>query len=168
MVAESLAAISGVVSQIQTIKDALGAAIKARDVAVFDEKAVELNAKIIAAQELALAAQAAQAALVERERALEEKIAELEAWNAEKERYKLDEIIPGAFAYALKEGMSDAEPMHYICAHCYQDKRAFILQKVAYSHGRAEAMVCPHCDTHLYIHGHPQPEHFGVRSKRRS
>ena len=39
---ETLGAIGGVISQIQSIKDAVSSAMEARDAAVFSEKAVEL------------------------------------------------------------------------------------------------------------------------------
>lgn len=58
--------------------------------------AIELQEKILAAQEV-------QSALIERVRNLEAQTANLEAWEAEKARYELNEVAPKKYAYAAKE-----------------------------------------------------------------
>ena len=67
----------------------------------------ELQAQILAAQESALLSQEREAALAEGIRNLEEKVAELEAWDAEKERYELTDFGGETFAYLLKPASGD-------------------------------------------------------------
>ena len=66
----------------------------------------------------------------EKVRELEATIAEYDNWEAEKDRYELYQIKPsGGFAYRLrKECVQDAEPNHYICPNCYENRRKSILQ----------------------------------------
>ena len=99
-----------------------------RDDALLKEQAADLVAKIVAAQRSTLAALEEQAALMQRNDALEKELAELKAWNAEKERYELREITPGFLAYALKKNAEGTEPEHQLCPTCYQGGRKAILQ----------------------------------------
>ena len=48
---------------------------------------------------------------------LKQKLAQLEAWNTEKNRYKKVEVAQGAIAYALKEGMESGEPLRATNQH---------------------------------------------------
>jgi hypothetical protein len=63
------------------------------------------------------------------ELAIEKQVAELEGWNAVKEKYTLTEVRPGAFGYAPKESDRMLEPSHYLCANCYQERHKSIFQK---------------------------------------
>jgi hypothetical protein len=49
-------------------------------------------------------------------------IARFEAWEAEKQRYVLEDVGPGVFAYVYKESASGSEPMHWLCTKL---KRSF-------------------------------------------
>jgi hypothetical protein len=60
---------------------------------------------------------AAQSALLDRVRHLEEEKAKLEAWEAEKQRYELANPERGFYAYILKPGMENGEPMTW---HLYK------------------------------------------------
>ena len=99
------------------------------DVAAHDRAVIELQKEI-------LAAQAAQFALVDRVRDLEEKVARFEAWEAEKQRYKLTDFGAGTFAYLLKPEAANGEPSHRLCAHCYNDGHKSVLQFSARSQGQ--------------------------------
>ena len=68
---------------------------------------------------LALAANADQAAMAEEIRALKNRLVQIEAWQAEKQRYKLVALEPGVFVYALQQEFSAGEPPHWICVRCY-------------------------------------------------
>lgn len=86
------------------------------------------NAVSIELQEKVLAAHAQQSTLIERVHELESRVAELEAWEGEKQQYELQRLPAGTFARAKKAGVSDSEPPHYICPNCYEDKKKLILQ----------------------------------------
>jgi hypothetical protein len=99
------------------------------DTAAINAKSFELQREILSAQSSALAAQVAQSALLNRVGELEKELAELKAWDAEKEKYELTELGRGTFAYASKRQTGAPEPKHSLCPNCYQDGRKSILQR---------------------------------------
>ncbi len=116
-----IGSIAGGIASLKAAKDIAESLIGLRDTAKFQAAVVELQSKI-------LSAQSDQFALLERVRELEKKMAELEAWEAEKQRYALTDYGAGTFAYALKEEARKGEPPHRICAACYQNGHKSILQ----------------------------------------
>ncbi len=109
------------------------------------------NAAVIELQEHILTAQEQQSALVEEIRDLKTRMAELEAWDAEKQRYKLHDFGGETFAYILKEEESNGEPMHRICAPCYQKGHKSILQFRAQNAWRQDKYACPACKTDFLL-----------------
>lgn len=96
-----------------------------------------------------LASQEKQAALAERVRELENQIAEIEDWKSQIQRYALFQFPTGALAYALKEGMENGEPIHYLCTACVDKKKKTTLQP----HGRF--LHCPECKTDIATQSAP-------------
>jgi hypothetical protein len=70
----------------------------------------------------------------------------LEAWDAEKQRYALTELSRGAFAYLVKPEARGTEPLHCLCAACYQNGKKAILQFLIDQFGTAH-FTCPACRT---------------------
>ena len=58
----------------------------------FQDKIIELQRIIVAAQQDTFAAQSTQAELLERVRELEKQVAQFETWETEKQRYKLNDF----------------------------------------------------------------------------
>lgn len=144
-----IATISGAISSLQAAGDIAKSMIGLRDAAAIQGKVIELQSVILAAQTSALSAQAEQSALLERIRRLEKEVADVKAWDTEKQRYELKEIVSGNFAYALKEGASPSEPAHKICAKCYQHGKKSILQKLI--KGLLEYLHCHDCGAEIFI-----------------
>lgn len=140
-------AIASAIGSIQSARDIAKTAIGLRDAAVLQAKVSELTDAILAAQASALDAQSEQFALVQRVRDLEEKLVELETWEAEKQRYQLQDFGGGTFAYLLKEDMSGGEPPHRICAACYQKRHKSILQSDGQNYSGQDLYDCPECGT---------------------
>ena len=61
---------------------------------------------------------------------LEKKLVEQENWDKDRARYHLARVGGGwnAFVYALKERKPAIEPAHWLCAHCYEEKKKSIFQ----------------------------------------
>jgi hypothetical protein len=113
-----------VLAGLSAFKSALDIAKGLKDLS----DATARNAAVIELQEKILTAQAAQANLVERVRELEAEVASLKAWDADKERYELKEVAPGAVACLVKESMRGTEPAHWLCAQCYANGKKGFLQ----------------------------------------
>ncbi|MDP3800892.1 hypothetical protein [Brevundimonas sp.] len=97
-------------------------------------------------QGLLLEAQEAQSALASQKRELEERIRQFETWEGEKERYQLQQIGRGTFAYTLKAEAQGSEPPHMICPTCYEHGRKSILQAGEIFSGQ-RSHGCPVCQT---------------------
>jgi len=91
-------------------------------------KVIELNHRIIEAQQLVFATQTTQSELVSEVSDLKGQIARMKNWETEKQRYKLAAPFPGCMVYALQKAMSGGETAHYLCTACYQKGQPSILQ----------------------------------------
>lgn len=149
-----MAMISGAMSALKTAGDLTKLIIASHDASVMREKAIELQAQIFTAQQNALTAQSDQFALLERVRELKKHIADLEAWDTEKQRYEMKRLSSGSIAYSLKADASGSEPPHYICAACYQHGKKFILQKMqqniaSLQLAKPPMLRCPECKSEI-------------------
>ena len=131
------------------------------------DDATRRNAAVIELQEKILTAQSEQASLIDTVGQLKSRVAELEAWNADKQRYVLSDFGSGLLAYSLKDSMSNGEPPHHLCAQCYSDNVKSILQTETRFPGRCHVMAWHRCGSDLYLSGAPDPEHSKNRSRSR-
>jgi len=130
--------------------DLLQGAIRARDDAKIQAATLELREKLFAMSDIAMAYVERNAALVSRNAQLEltsaeqaRAIAKLEDKAAERARYALHEIRPGAFVYAfVPTAGADARPAHYLCQPCYDRGIRAVLRHVAPGKGYSERWVC--------------------------
>ncbi len=113
-----MSAIATALSSFKAAKDIAESMIGLRDAAAFQSKLIEFQSKIIDANNASFAAQDERASLLERIRDLEKQVADFKAWEAEKQKYELKEVWPGATTYVLKEDAKGAEPIHWLCANC--------------------------------------------------
>ncbi len=121
------------------------------DAAVRNAAVIELQGKILTAQEQ-------QMALVERVGELEEEVARSKTWDTEKQRYSLTQCAPGAFAYVVKRAEARGEPGHALCTACYERGAKSILQTNGILMMAEHAWVCPSCRAEVRTHGNPLPE----------
>jgi hypothetical protein len=80
----------------------------------------------------------------------------VKARNTEKYRYELQSVGPGANAYVLKESMRGSEPIHWICANCFQSgKRRFLSENHSDLHYVYHK--CQECGGKIRIRKTPTP-----------
>jgi TctA family transporter len=108
------------------------------------------NVAIIELQEKILSAQAAQSALIDRVRELEQQVADFEKWETEKEKYELKCVAAGAFARMLKPEARGAEPAHWLCTQCYENRKTSVMQRFGNLGDRA-GHKCPECGNSFTI-----------------
>jgi hypothetical protein len=144
-----MSAISIVATSLNTAVNIAKAMVDVRDATLIQSKVFELQRAILDAQQSLFTAYGERSALVEEIRDAKAKIASLEAWEAEKQRYQLQDAGRGTLAYALKEEMRGLEPFHHICATCYQHGRKSILQPD--TDGFVKHLFCPECKTKLSV-----------------
>lgn len=161
-----LTALGGALASLNHAKNLAQAMIGLRDSQAFQEKAIEFQSKILDAQSSLLAANEERAALIAEISELKEEMARLETWNTEKQRYELQQVDPGAFAYVLKPNAGVSEPPHWLCASCYQRNKKSLLQ----AHGRDttesfEIYKCPDCSAAIRVHYNVGPHSPGLGAR---
>jgi hypothetical protein len=144
-----VAEVFGGISALKAAFDMTKALADMADSAKRDRLSINLQKEI-------LAAQATQMELIEEVSTLKTQLASFEKWDAETERYKLCQVSPGSLAYVLKKDRAEGEPPHWICAHCYQQRKRQFLQ----NHGQADKSgpdirkhlwKCPSCSTGIKV-----------------
>jgi hypothetical protein len=144
-----MTAIGVVSTSLNTAINIAKAMIDVRDASAFQGKVFELQRSIIDAQQSVFAANEERTALIEEVREAKTQIARLEAWETEKQRYELKDVGAGSLAYAVKETMRSGEPIHRICAACYQHARKSILQP-RIKHPDV-ILFCSECKVELFV-----------------
>jgi hypothetical protein len=137
--------IAGAISALKSAKDIAEAMISLRDTEAFQAKRIELQSKILEAQGSMLAAQDERSTLIQRIRDLEQDIIRLRAWDAEKQRYELRRWGEGAFAYVLKPEEARGEPIHALCAACYNRGVKSLIHSNREPQWTKHAWDCPTC-----------------------
>jgi hypothetical protein len=117
MISEAMAGASA----LKTAFDMAKALKDISDATIRNGAVIELQGKILSAQE-------AQFALVKRVEDLEKQIASMDKKSNEMQRYQLKDYGTGTFAYELKASEARGEPTHRVCATCYQQGHLSILQ----------------------------------------
>jgi hypothetical protein len=151
-----MAAIAGAASALKNAYDISKAALGLRDAALIQSKILEMQREISSALSSAITAQTDQMTMLQRIGALEKEVADFETWNAEKERYELKSLGYDCFAYMLKPEARAAEPPHWICAHCFRNRRTAEIIQNAMIRGEGQRHVCPLCKNRV----DPSPEAF--------
>lgn len=68
----------------------------------------------------------------------------LKDWQVDKVRYELCALAQNALAYSVKPEHASVEPLHYLCASCYQNNIKSILQADGYA-GFERKLSCHSC-----------------------
>jgi superfamily II helicase len=120
---------------------------KIKDVAV-REKVQELLNTIIPLQSIILSLQSTNSTLIQEKDALEQKLREIENWNQEASSYQLKELAPGVYVYVKKKGVQTTEPIYYICAKCYKERKIYILQRTKHDYAGIH-YICHSCSSEI-------------------
>jgi hypothetical protein len=147
-----MAAIAGAASALKTAFDISKVALGLRDAALIRAKVTEMQGEISTALAGAIAAQTDQLAMLQRVNDLEKEVADLKAWEAEKQKYELKDVGHGAFAYVRKADAEPTEPPHWLCTNCYNSGKKSILLRTEKHMGFQNVLwSCPACSATLTI-----------------
>ena len=117
----------------------------------------EINAAVVSIQRQLLDAQSA--ALDDREKMtalrsendlLRRQLAENDAWEAEKARYRLTKSSMGAYTYVLISENADGEEAHRLCTTCFENQKKSILHTIN-KHSGGETVRCNVCKEDLTL-----------------
>jgi hypothetical protein len=144
--------LQGAVTSLKTAADMAVAFRNLQTMADVQAKAIELQQVILAAQSSALAAQSEQLALQDGMRQLKEELARAQAWNEERQRYRLVAPWSGAVVYALTRERSYSDPPHWICPNCYEEGRKSILTDLQLAPSKGPhllVLICSVCKSQI-------------------
>lgn len=112
----------------------------------FQTLAVELNSKLIEAQQAIFEVNDERQRLIEEIRELRSQIENTNEWESEKVRYYLMSPWEGSpiSVYHLKESHSNGEKPHWLCPNCFQAKKKSILNTNK-KKGERVHLVCSVC-----------------------
>jgi hypothetical protein len=151
-----VSAMEGLATSLSAVVEITKAMRDLSDVNLIQTKIFEFTTEIMSAQACALVVQSAQVDLQQSKRDLEEEIAKLKAWTTEKYRYELQSVGPGAFAYVVKDTMRGNEPIHWICADCFQSGKKHFLNESHYDL-HFVYYKCQECSGKIRIRKTPSP-----------
>lgn len=146
-----MSTIAAALSSFNALRNIAQAMIDLRDAQAMQAKILEFNGQLIDAQTKIFSVNEERTTLVERVRDLESQIVRMKDWEAQKQRYELAAPFPGCMVFALKRAMSEGQIPHYLCASCYQNGKASILQGREMLGGGGSAWYhCPICTSQAF------------------
>jgi hypothetical protein len=148
--------LDAIMSPLNAAGDVAKGLVDIRDTVKFGEAVIKLQGQILAAQRGAITAQARETEMADEIRSLRERVVKMEAWEAERDRYRLEELPPGVFVLTLKPEKANGEPPHKICQTCYQRGKKSILHAGEPNSGTYD-LKCHECGATLQV-GHWKPD----------
>jgi hypothetical protein len=115
------------------------------------QKAIELQSAIISLQSAIMSIQTENQKLLAENDSLKQQLVNIEDWNAEAQKYNLTDIGGGVFVHAIKPGQTESGPSHWLCTHCYHNRKKSLLQRGEMTH-RGWKYYCPNCKTQFVSH----------------
>ena len=125
-----IASLNQLAGLLNTVGDAAKTLLSLRKSEPIKPELSELLTVVGMATMAAATAQTDHLAMTNRVRELEKEIARMKAWDAEAEKYQLQEVGLGAFALVYQPGVDDPQPVHWLCTNCAEAKRKSILQAI--------------------------------------
>ena len=157
MATDLISSIPAGLAGIKSLIDIVGMIRRANNLAEVNEQANKFTAVITDIQSELVSQLMTNAALIAQKADLEKKLTDLENWEREKERYELAQPARGVFAYVEKSGVQPRQQAMFICARCYNQREASILQNTSRQHGRTSIHMCPSCKTEYVFGDNPPP-----------
>ena len=119
----------------------------------------DLMDQLLSARENAMRVQERETALLGEIDDLKKQIDQMKTWDAEKQRYSLQAVDGGAFAYVLNPDMQGNEAPHWLCANCFESGQKGYLQfkervstRPGSGRGDHSRWVCGTCKAELTAH----------------
>ena len=145
--------IPAALSTLKILKDLTKTIIDSKRLIAVRKQAIESQAAIIELQNTMIGMQSQYQALLQEKDQLKKQLAEIERWETEADKYYLEQIEPGVFAYALDPDMEPNEPEHWLCTQ-YENKQKSILVRTG-ADTKGIVYLCFRCQNSIRVHRNP-------------
>ena len=120
--------IQALMGSLKAATEITGSILKLKSTTDIKDKVIELQTALLEVQTKAISATTSQFELQEKVKQLEELLRLATEWGDQENRYSL--ACPWSSAaqvYALKRSFAEGEKPHFLCSHCFHDRRKVIL-----------------------------------------
>ncbi|QTC88081.1 hypothetical protein [Brevundimonas pondensis] len=148
-----IAEISAGLSALKTAKDLIESLDGIEGRAALAQVKADLLRELIKAYDELLVAREEKAALLQAKDDLGKELARLKDWSDEAQRYEPQRRYPGVLVYALKNAERAGQPLHNLCAACYNKGAKGLLQATTDVDSRIRIHKCDTCGFHAPVGG---------------
>ncbi len=113
-----------------------------------DEAVSKVLQILLSVQSDALTMQKECQSLTDQKDRLVKKVEEYEQWTVKESQYDLVKLRSGVLVREPNDSHPDSEPLHWLCANCFDRKIKSFLQKESVG---LNSLVCQSCKTTFYI-----------------
>lgn len=145
-----ISSISAITAALSGALDITKGMLSLKSQADLSSLAIDLNSKLIDAQQAIFAVNDERQRLLDKIRELEKKLEQVDDWELEKARYRLMSPWSGkpVLVYLLKKSSANGEEPHWLCPNCFHQRRKSVLNTNRENGARVH-LVCPICRTSI-------------------
>ena len=137
-----IAAFTTAVSHAINIAKAI---VETRDETKLSGLKLEFSAALLELHHKQLSVAQDYQAVLDTNEAIKKQLAAYERWEQESQRYQLHQLSPGILVYALKPEHASAQPTHWLCAACFDERKKSVLQRAGKN---GDLYNCPRDEKH--------------------
>ena len=157
--------VDGVIKALKGAKDLAKKEPSNADISAINERVAQAYDMMVKVKQDQLALLQAAIALQTEKAAFEKMKSAIERFDDKSKRYILQEVGPNSLAYILKPEFRAHEPVHFACAHCFDDTKLSLFQL----HERKfnfDTLKCHRCSTTIQVPNEVKAEARTARVKK--
>jgi hypothetical protein len=114
-----------------------------------DKAISELLQILLSAQDDSLSMREKYQSLIEEKNNIAKQLMEFKSWDKIVSQYSLTKLQFGSIVYSPNQSHPNPNPLHWLCANCFNSKIKSILQPKEMGHPRP--LYCPVCNSVIHI-----------------
>lgn len=144
-----LAEITTLISSVKTAYD-IAKGINSLKIEVERNESISKILQILLSVQFdALSMQENYQTLLNEKETIAKRLVETEKWDETESQYDLMRMSVGTFVRTPNKNHQSPEPLHWLCANCFDKKKKSLLQKMYWTDD--SPMICPECKTVIHL-----------------